>query len=111
MAEACINDLPVLVFAPFGKDGTLIEKVLQRSGSVIRSFADLKQLEAAISEDAGAALITEEVLQHDAISALAQRLAAQPRWSDFPIIVLTGSGRSTARAPNRPYARAPRWEM
>lgn len=107
MAEACINDLPVLVFAPFGKDGTLIEKVLQRSGFAIRSFPDLRQLEAAITEDTGAALITEEVLQNDTISALAQRLAAQPRWSDFPIIVLTGSGMSTASTESAVRSRAP----
>jgi len=107
MSEAGTNDLPVLVFAPFGKDGTLIEKVLRQSAFVIQSFPDLNQLEKAINEDAGAAVITEEVLQNGAIGALAQRLAAQPRWSDFPIIVLTGSGMSTASTESAVRSRAP----
>ncbi len=107
MSEVSIVDLPVLVFAPFGKDGQLIERVLRQSGVTVRSLVSLPELEAAVREDAGAAVITEEVLQNGAIGTLAQRVSAQPPWSDFPIIVLTGSGLSTASTESAVRSRAP----
>jgi signal transduction histidine kinase len=107
MAETATNDPPVLVLAPFGKDGALIERVLLQSAAVTRLLPSVQDLEAAICEDAGAAIIAEEVLQNGTISALAKRLSAQPPWSDFPIIVLTGSGMSTATTESAVRSRAP----
>src|SRR5215469_17304069 len=107
MADGYATNLPVLVFAPFGKDATLIERVLRQSAINVTAFTDLEALGGAISEDAGAAIITEEVLQNGAISALAQRLSAQPPWSDFPLLVLTGSGLSTASTESAVRSRAP----
>jgi signal transduction histidine kinase len=107
MAEACAGDLPVLVFAPFGKDASLIEKVLTQSAIKNHVLPDMQELQAAITAEAGAAIITEEVLQNGAIAALAQRLSTQPPWSDFPIIVLTGSGMSTASTESAVRSRAP----
>src|SRR5215472_13893291 len=107
MSEACTTNLPVLVFAPFGKDATLIERVLRQSAINVTAFADLEAFVKAISEDAGAAIITEEVLQNGTIVTLAQRLSAQPPWSDFPLLVLTGSGLSTASTESAVRSRAP----
>lgn len=107
MADLSTSDLPVLVFAPFGKDASLIEKVLRQSAVTTCTLPTLHELQAAINEDAGAAIITEEVLQNGAIGSLAQRVAAQPPWSDFPIIVLTGSGISTASTESAVRSRAP----
>ena len=107
MTEVSATDLPVLVFAPFGKDGALIERVLRQSSVAIRSFSGLQEFGVALNEDAAAAIITEEVLQQDAIGALAQKLSTQPRWSDFPILVLTGSGMSTASTESAVRSRAP----
>jgi signal transduction histidine kinase len=102
-----LTDLRVLVFAPFGKDAALIERVLAQSAITICTLPTFQQLEDAISENAGAAIITEELLQNGAISALAQKLSGQPPWSDFPIIVLTGSGFSTAMSELAVRSRAP----
>src|SRR5262252_3714923 len=107
MSEACTTTLPVLIFAPFGKDVALIERVLRQSVVDITAFADLEAFVKAISEDAGAAIITEEVLQNGTIVTLAQKLSAQPPWSDFPIIVLTGSGMSTDSTESAVRSRAP----
>jgi len=107
MTDVSVNSLPVLVFAPFGKDAALIERVLRESAVVIRTLSNLHELQNEIGEDAGAAIIPEEVLQNGAIASLAQRLAAQPTWSDFPIIVLTGSGMSTATTESAVRSRAP----
>src|SRR5215831_15921565 len=107
MAEVTTSSLPILVFAPFGKDAALIESVLRQSSVSSRLVARFEELEMSISEDVGAAIITEEVLQNGAISTLAQKLSAQPSWSDFPIIVLTGSGMSTASTESAVRSRAP----
>lgn len=102
-----ITDLRVLIFAPFGKDSALIEKVLTSSGIPVDVCSSPDSLVSAISEDAGAAIITEEVLQSIAIGRIAEKLSAQPRWSDFPIIVLTGGGMSTASTESAERSRAP----
>lgn len=107
MAETSTTGIPVLVFAPFGKDAVLIERVLSQSGVTIRSVATLQELAGAICEDVGAAIIAEEVLQNGAINALAQRISAQPPWSDFAVIVLTGSGLTTASTESVVRSRAP----
>ena len=50
-----LTDLRVLVFAPFGKDAALIERVLAQSAITICTLPTFQQLEDAISEHAGAA--------------------------------------------------------
>jgi len=107
MSDSASTDLQVLVFAPFGKDGTLIEQVLLQSSIPTRLLATMQELEESISEHVGAAIITEELLQNGAIGRLAQKLSLQPPWSDFPMLVLTGSGLSTASTELAVRARAP----
>jgi len=100
-------DMPVLIFAPFGKDAALISRVLRRSALSVSACGTLEELGGAISEHAGAAIITEEVLQNESIGMLAQRLTTQPPWSDFAVIVLTGGGLSTATTESAVRSRAP----
>lgn len=109
MVEVCTNsgNPPVLIFAPFGKDAVLIERVLRQSAVTLTLVPSLETLASSMSEDAGAALITEEVLQSGTIGILAQRVSAQPPWSDFPIIVLTGGGLSTESTESAVRSRAP----
>jgi signal transduction histidine kinase len=107
MIDLSTADLPVLVFAPFGKDASLIERVLRQSAVAIRTLPTIQELESAVCEDAGAAIVTEEVLQNGTIGVLARKLSMQPPWSDFPIIVLTGSGMSTESTESAVRSRAP----
>lgn len=100
------HDLRVLVFSPFGKDGTLMESVLRGSGILASVFEEASELAAALP-NAGAAIITEEVLRGETIGLLAGRISSQPPWSDIPIIVLTGGGMSTAATEVAVRARAP----
>jgi len=94
--DAMNGDMDVLVLAPFGKDAALIGNVLANSGVKVRVAADARNIVASIPENAGVAIVAEEALAEPAIVELAQKLEAQPPWSDFPIIVLTGGGLSTA---------------
>lgn len=101
------RDFEVLILAPFGKDSALVESVLRQSGTQVRVVASVKDLLSAIPENSGAAIIAEEALLQGEIGGLAQRLEAQPPWSDFPLIVLTGGGGSTAASEFAVRARAP----
>ena len=107
MTDVYGANLPVLVFAPFGKDAALIERVLRQSSFNVQSFTKIEEFGDSICDDAGAAVITEEVLQSTTIGTLAQRISSQPPWSDFPLIVLTGSGLSTESTESAVRSRAP----
>ena len=61
MADGAPN-LPVLVFAPFGKDASLIERVLAQSSVTDRSLSIGDATARLDLRDAGAAVVTEEVL-------------------------------------------------
>ncbi|MBV9181502.1 MAG: ATP-binding protein [Acidobacteria bacterium] len=100
-------ELRVLVLAPFGKDANLIKRVLRQAGVNASTVANVPALALAISEDAGCAVVSEEVLRDDEINVLAHKLANQPTWSDFPIIVLTGGGISTHATELAVRSRAP----
>ena len=101
------NDLRVLVLAPFGKDASLVARVLRDSAINAAAVANAGELIMGISQSAGCAIISEESLCHEDISLVAQELANQPPWSDFPIIVLTGGGTSTADTEFAVRSRAP----
>lgn len=107
MSNGSNADLRVLVLATFGKDSTLIEAVLADSKIASYPVATVSQLTLAIAEGAGAAVVTEEILQDRSIQLLATQLSEQPTWSDFPIIVLTGGGMSTAATELAVRSRAP----
>jgi two-component sensor histidine kinase len=51
-----------------------------------------------ISKGAAFALVVEEALLTDELAVLAKCLEAQPAWSDFPIVLLTGHGDAPGRA-------------
>src|SRR5581483_3225212 len=107
MAIVSDNDYRVLIFAPFGKDAALVEKVLQHSGITSEVATTAADLARSISSGAGAALVTEEALQSSAIEEVRRSLADQPSWSDFPIVVLTGGGVTTSWSETLVRSRAP----
>jgi len=107
MTNASISDLDVVVLSPFGKDCALIGKLLRQSGITVRAIEDASALIAAIPANAGAAIVSEEALEERDITALARKVESQPQWSDFPIIVLTGGGKSTDETEIAVRARAP----
>lgn len=101
------TDAAVLIFAPFGKDAALIDKILQQSAVATRIVSEPTDFAEAIDEGAGAGIITEEALSAEAIGLLGQSVAAQATWSDFPMLVLTGGGSSTPMSENAVRSRAP----
>ena len=107
MGSLIHDDCRVQVLAPFGKDATLVREVLEKSGIPVAIVDDAEAIARLVGNGSGAAIITEEALTDATIELLSRSIGAQPAWSDFPIIVLTGSGASTPWTEMMVRSRAP----
>ncbi|MGA6980298.1 MAG: sensor histidine kinase [Candidatus Sulfotelmatobacter sp.] len=107
MASFLHSDFRVLVLAPFGKDAFLVREVLERSGIPVGVVANVGAIARCLGGGAGAAVLAEESLTEESIELLGRSVAAQPTWSDFPIIVLTGGGASTPYTEMMVRSRTP----
>ncbi|HYX33712.1 MAG TPA: HAMP domain-containing sensor histidine kinase [Oligoflexus sp.] len=81
------NDERVLILAPMGRDGSMTSQFLGDAGIASTVCVDGYDLMTEIKRGAGAILLTEEALTSSFITALHEVLAAQPPWSDVPILV------------------------
>ncbi|WP_296949027.1 response regulator [uncultured Massilia sp.] len=78
----------LLVLAPRGRDAGVIGEVLGRERLDCVVVPDVGALLAGIDAGAGAAIVAEEALDEGGLGVLAERLARQPPWSDFPLVLL-----------------------
>jgi signal transduction histidine kinase len=81
--------------------------MLEPSGMPCYIAASLLELCSSIDEGAGSAIIAEEVFAHDPLFPLHETLQRQPAWSDFPVILVTVSGRVTAESERLRKLRSP----
>ena len=86
------SDRRVVVLTPPGRDAQLVARVLADMGTTPTLCADVGVLVETLRAGAGAALLAEEVLTPAAVQRLTTLLAAQPSWSDLPLVILTGTG-------------------
>ncbi len=99
-ASATPHEPFVAVLAPTGRDAAVAATVLARAGFAVRAFADMPALCAAIDTaidaatpvdgEVGVLLVAEEALAPGPRAMLLETLAAQPSWSDLPVVLLTG---------------------
>src|ERR1044071_4018252 len=82
----------VLVIAPVGRDACAMAELLDRHGFGTHICRSLTECAANIEFGAGALVLTEEALESGSSSHLFETLAAQPRWSELPLIILTTGG-------------------
>jgi len=101
------TDCRVHVLAPFGKDAMLVSEVLEHSGIPVEVVENAADIARCVNSGAGAAVVAEEALNDEIIEQLGTSVAAQPAWSDFPIIVLTSGGASTPSTEMMVRSRAP----
>jgi signal transduction histidine kinase len=92
-----VDELSVLVWAPRGRDAALAAQLLQRGGHTAVAVDDPEQIAELVSR-AGCAVITEEALQPEFRALLVEALAAQPAWSDFPMILFAPRGSGSVEA-------------
>jgi signal transduction histidine kinase/ActR/RegA family two-component response regulator len=91
MSGLGVDSETVLVCTPRRRDADLTVQLLERDGLAGQVSSGIDALCRAIHEGAGAALLSEDVLTAPAFAQLTALLAAQPPWSDFPILVFTAS--------------------
>jgi signal transduction histidine kinase len=82
-----------------GRDAALASALLGEAGIGTRTISTVAGLIAGLEEGAGLAVVAEEAFRDVDLGALAARLAAQPPWSDFPFVLLTGRGGGPERNP------------
>ena len=82
----------ILVQAPTSKDAELAKDVFERAGIACCLCSDLQQLCAELDAGAAAVLVAEEVVIQDKQDCLAAWIAAQPAWSDLPVLLLACPG-------------------
>lgn len=104
---AITNDLRTVIFTPTGKDGRLIAGLLERQEMPCHIAPSLTEVCEYIREGAGAAIISEEAFAGNSIPPLLEVLRNQPPWSDFPVILLTVSGRVTPESERMRELRRP----
>jgi signal transduction histidine kinase len=84
----------VLIIAPVGRDAQVMAELLSRHGFEPQIFASLAECASQIKAGAGVLVVTEEALEMGSLSQLFEALAAQPPWSELPLIILTTGGES-----------------
>jgi signal transduction histidine kinase len=84
----------VLIIAPVGRDAQGMAELLVGQGFETQICGSLAECAAHIQCGAGALILTEEALELGSLSHLFEALAAQPSWSELPLIILTTGGES-----------------
>jgi signal transduction histidine kinase len=82
----------VLVLAPAGRDAAVLCRLLAGGGVAAEACRPAGGLAARLDGGAGAVLVTAEALPTSAGRELGAWLAAQPPWSDLPVLLLDGGG-------------------
>lgn len=81
----------LLIVAPIGRDADLMCSQLTAAGMHCLACRDIHEVCAKLPEGVGAVVVTEEALPIEAMSEIAEELAKQPRWSEIPLVVLSGA--------------------
>jgi signal transduction histidine kinase len=102
-----VHDHRTIIVAPTGKDGRLVAGLLERLTIPCHIASSVREACALIREGAGAAIISEEAFVNGSMNELLQVFHEQPSWSDFPLILLTISGRVTVESERLREMRRP----
>jgi PAS domain S-box-containing protein len=99
MAIPATSPPQALVYMPHGRDATIAQALLSEADAASLVCQNLGMFEAALTDEASFAVVTEEALQNADLRSLSALLACQPAWSDFSFIVLTRRGGGLERTP------------
>ena len=86
----------VLVLAPFRKDADYIAALLVEQKIAFKAASD-EDLTAYLSVSPGIIIITHEALNPVVVTKVAEHMAAQPDWSEVPIVILLERAAPIAR--------------
>jgi len=105
-AESAGHDR-VLVAAPFRRDAALIREMLGKFGIDVVSCADPAEFARELSLDGAPVVMTQEALTRGMLDVLAGHLAAQPNWSELPLVLLLDANHQTGSVLTGLRARLP----
>lgn len=88
-----------LILAPHGRDAAVATALLAEAGIAAEACPDLPALQDELHRGVGVAILTEEAVRTADLRCLAAWIAAQPSWSDLPVVLLTGRGGGQERNP------------
>ena len=88
-----------LILAPRGRDALVAKEILRDAKLHSEICIDFGEIVQEIERGADIAVITEEATRGPEMEQLARWVASQPRWSDFPFILLTEHGGGLERNP------------
>jgi len=101
MPDSIDAEKRALVLAPTGRDGVLIAEMLEKAGLSCHTCKSVEQLAMELGRGASLALLAEEALFGVPIKPFTDVLAAQPSWSDLPLLFLTTTGRQASAASDQ----------
>lgn len=81
-----------MICAPGGRDGEVIDQLLRSAGIACSQDEGDALLQAIVDGAAGGAVITDDALGRLGLHRLRDAIERQPRWSDFPFILLVRRG-------------------
>lgn len=86
------GELRVLMLPATRRDGQVAVDVLRRAGLACESMADAAGMAAALDRPAGALVIADTALASADFGRVLQAIAAQPAWSDVPVVLMSRVG-------------------
>jgi signal transduction histidine kinase/ActR/RegA family two-component response regulator len=88
-----------LILAPHGRDALVALGMLAEAGFDGDVVSDVGQLVEELALGAGLGVVTEEAISTGSLHPLSRWLDEQPKWSDFPFVLLTRRGGGLERNP------------
>jgi len=92
-----VRDRRVLVLPPTPRDGITTCQMLEKAGIACDAVSSMSAVVRELSRGVGVLLLPEEAIAGGEVELL-RVLAAQPPWSDLPILVMTRPGADSAYA-------------
>lgn len=87
-------ELRVLVVAPIGADAGNIAAAVRHAGLAAVVCPNLSVVALELPHGCGAILLTEEALNYERHTDLSRALAAEPKWSLVPIVLIVSGGKT-----------------
>jgi two-component sensor histidine kinase len=87
-SDPAAHALAVLVAAPFRRDAAILEGILRQHGLATTVCGDATDLARQLIADSAALVMSQEALTPRMLDVVAGYLAAQPSWSELPLVLL-----------------------
>jgi signal transduction histidine kinase/ActR/RegA family two-component response regulator len=100
------TNLRALLVTPNAEDAELAVGFLAEYSIAARTVRDVSELAHELPADAGCLILVEEALLDAEADALREALAAQPKWSDLPLVLIASHGTEMSTLLERTFPAA-----